>query len=227
MTEKLKNLDQQSKIIIGVITAAVVVAAIFIFISSQSTLGTSDVNYADIPQARLDDGGFVLGNPDAPITIVAFEDFLCSHCQDYEPTLSQFVKQFVEPGFAKFEYRAFPAVHPTYSPLTAKLAECANELEPGSFWEAHDLLFEIASSSNFTDSSPRTFADRIGLSYAQLLECTADANQVNADTQLGTSLGVTGTPTIMVRYGNSTPQLSQFGQRPAFEELALLVETAG
>jgi protein-disulfide isomerase len=227
MTAKLKNSSNQSKIIIGVVAAALVVAAIFIFVSSQSSLGTADINYADIPQARLDDGGFVLGNPDAPITIVAFEDFLCSHCQNYEPVLSQFVQQFVVPGFAKFEYRAFPAVHPTYSPLTAKLAECADMLESGSFWKAHDVLFEIASSSTFTDSSPRTFADRMGLSYAQLLDCTTDANQVDADTQLGTSLGVTGTPTIMVRYGNSTPQLSQYGQRPAFEELAILVETAG
>src|SRR4051794_33993937 len=42
--------------------------------------------YSDIPQSRTEDGAFVLGDPDAPITIIEFLDWGCPHCQAYKPT---------------------------------------------------------------------------------------------------------------------------------------------
>ncbi|MCY4145736.1 MAG: thioredoxin domain-containing protein, partial [Chloroflexi bacterium] len=204
MTEKAKTSQRQpnNRLITAlVIAAAVIVALAFVVLSSQGGGSSSDGSaYVDIPQARQADGGFVLGSADAPITIVAFEDFLCSHCQRFKPTVDQFIEKYVATGMARFEYRIFPAVHPGYSPLAGKLAECADTLRPGSFWHAHDALFEIASARAFSDQSSRTFADSMDLSYADLLECTAEAKQADIDTQLGTQLGVTGTPTIMVRY---------------------------
>jgi len=224
---KRKNSDKQTMMIIGgVVAAAIVVAAVFIIISSQSSLSTASVDYSEIPQERLADGGFVLGDPDAPITVVAFEDFLCPHCQRYKSTTEQFVEQYVATGLARFEYRFLPAVDATYSPQSAKLAECADELKPGSFWTAHDVLFDIASSVRFNESSARTFAERMDIPYVDILECLPDANQVNIDTALADQLGASGTPTIMVRYGDSRPQFSQFGQQPTFEQLGILVETA-
>lgn len=229
MTQKSKNKnsDKQTMMIIGgVVAAAIIVAAIFIVISSQSSVSSSNVNYAEIPQAQQADGGFVLGDPDAPITIVAFEDFLCPHCQSYKSTTEQFIEQYVATGLARFEYRMLPAVDAIYSPQAAQLAECADIIEPGSFWDAHDALFDIASSVRFNNSSARTFAERMDISYSDLLECLPEADQYIADTQLADQLGATGTPTVMVRYGDSIPQLSQFGQQPNFEQLGILVETA-
>lgn len=228
MTQKRKNSDKQTLMIIGgVVVAALVVAIIFIVISSQSSVSSISVDYSTIPQERQEDGGFVIGNPDAPVTIVAFEDFLCPHCQRYEATTAQFISQYVATGLARFEYRFLPAVDATYSPMTAKLAECAEILKPGSFWDAHDTLFDIASSARFTNSSPRTFADHMDIPYTDLLECQQDANQVNIDMQLADQLGVSGTPTVLVRYGDSRPQSSQFGQQPTFEQLGLIVQSAG
>jgi len=224
---KRKNSDKQTMMIIGgVIAAALVVAAIFIVVSSQSSFSSVSVDYSEIPQGRLADGGFVLGNPDAPVTIVAFEDFLCPHCQRYKSTTEQFIDQYVATGLARFEYRFLPAVDRVYSPQSAKLAECSEILKPGSFWNAHDVLFDIASSSRFNNSSARTFADRMDIPYTDILECLPDANQVEVDTAFAQQIGASGTPTVMVRYGDSRPQFSQFGQQPTFEQLGLLVETA-
>ncbi len=228
MTQKRKNSDKQTLMIIGgVVAAALVVSIVFILVSSQSSFSSASVDYSTIPQERQADGGFVIGDPDAPVTIVAFEDFLCPHCQRYEATTAQFISQYVATGLAKFEYRFLPAVDATYSPMAAKLAECAEILKPGSFWDAHDALFDIASSARFSNSSPRTFADRMDIPYTDLLECQQDANQVNIDMQLADQLGVSGTPTILVRYGDSRPQSSQFGQQPTFEQLGLIVQSAG
>src|SRR5215207_4842489 len=37
----------------------------------------------ELHRERLSDGGFIIGDPDAPITIVEFADWACPHCQDY------------------------------------------------------------------------------------------------------------------------------------------------
>ena len=230
MTQKSKNSssDQQKLMIIGgVIAAAVIVAIAFIVLSSQSSLGSASIDYSQIPQERQPDGGFVLGDPNAPVTIVAFEDFLCSHCQQYQSTINPFIEKYVATGMARFEYRFMPVISATYSPLVAKYTECSDTLEPGSFWKAHDVMFDLVSSSAYSNSTPETFANRMGISYAKMLECSTEVNQVQTDATLGQQLGVSGTPTIMVRYGDSTPQLTQYGSQPTFEQLGMIVAAAG
>ena len=228
MTQKTKNQTQRNRLILGaVIIAAVAVAAIVVVLSSQSSFSDVRVDYSAIPQMRQSDGGFVLGDPSAPITIVAFEDFLCGHCQRYKATVDQFIEQYVAPGRARFEYRFFPVVHPGYSPQAAKLTECAETLRPGSFWNAHDAMFEIASARAFSDNSSRSFADFMELSYNDLLQCTQDAEQVDIDLRLGSQNGVTGTPTVMFRFGAGMLQPSPFSKQPGLEQLGALVEQAG
>lgn len=209
-------------IIIGAIVAAVAVGILLIVVSSGDTSLGADIDYSEIPTSRTSDGGFILGDPEAPITIVAFEDFLCPHCQSYQPTIKEFIAQYVATGQAKFEYRMLPAVDPTYSAVAASLAECTSELG-GSFWEAHDLLFTIASSQRFNDTAARNFAERIGIPYAQLLDCQPDALQYQTDQALAREIGVTGTPTVLVRIGDGAPQRGLVSSRPALSEMGNLV----
>ncbi|MGQ9910017.1 MAG: thioredoxin domain-containing protein [Candidatus Flexifilum sp.] len=63
---------------------------------------------ASLPQSRTPDGGFVLGDPDAPITIIEFADWACPHCQDYHTTISALIADQVAAGRAAFEFRILP-----------------------------------------------------------------------------------------------------------------------
>jgi protein-disulfide isomerase len=164
------------------------------------------VLYNGMVAERMADGGFILGDPDAPITIVSFEDFTCPHCQRYEPTVEGFIEQYVATGQARFEYRFFPIVDPTYAVLTTQIAECADDLRPGAFWEAHALLFQIGTATGFDNTTTRLVADELGLNYNDLLQCTTSADQYVTDYALGQSLGIQGTPGVMVRYGDGAPQ---------------------
>ena len=201
-----------------------------LFFGVQSEIVVEDDLYANIPQTRLEDGGFVLGDEDAPITIVAFEDFLCPHCQAYKPTVDRLIAEYVLTGQARFEYRFFPAVDPAFSPVSAKAAECSEVLRANSFWNAHDVLFDIASSERFSNTSVRTFAERMNLDYSDLLTCMEDADQVEYDTALGSQLGATGTPSVFVRYGDEPPTRITFGGQevsiPEFDLLAQVIEAA-
>jgi len=197
-------------VVVIVVAVAAIAAIAVILTSSNTTAAVRD--YSNIPQSRTEDGAFVLGNPDAPVTIVEFADFTCPHCQEYSESIHRFIDEFVVTGKAKFEYRMFPIVHPQYAPFTAQLAECAAELSPGSFWNAHDLIFQLSSAGRY-DAMGRLVAERFDLEYSDLLDCAGSAQQYTTDMNLGREVGVQGTPAVMVRYGDGPLQwMSSNGQ---------------
>lgn len=205
--EGSKNNQQNLTIIAVTAVVALVGAAIAIFVSSNDLGSTSGIDYDSIPQERLADGGFVLGEPDAPITIIEFADFLCPACQSYKPTVDRVIEELVMTGQARFEYRFFPTQGPN-AEFAAQVAECSEEQGEGNFWYAHDELFVIASSrgASLGDDSGQELADRMDLNYAELLECTRDAEQYIVDVNLARRTGVQGSPGVRIRYGDSAPQ---------------------
>lgn len=210
--ELLKQ-NRMIAIIAGVVVAVVVVGVGVVALTGSSAAATPYARYADVAYERLEDGGFVLGDPDAPITLVEFGDFACPHCQAYFEETERFIDEFVLTGKARFEYRMFiSGADPTYGPYTARLAECASSQREGAFWPAHDVLFEIGrAQSRFNERTARTLADRLELNYSDLLSCAEDAGQVDFDVRLGQGLNVQSTPTMMIRFGDGDPQFISDG----------------
>lgn len=232
-TQRASSVNQQRTIlIIAIIVVVVVIIAILAIMISNNGISTASQSYAEVPKTRTDDGGYIMGNPDAPVTIIEFADFACPHCQEYAGDMAKFVQNFVVTGKAKFEYRMFiSAADPTYGPYTAQLAECTDTLKPGTFWQSHDILFELGSRARFNAETAKTLADRVGVNYSELLSCVQNASQFNKDMQLGSALGVQSTPTIMVRVGDSAPQFIHSGGQTwnrgavPYELLVATVET--
>lgn len=198
-----KQNQQQLTIIAAIVVIAVVAVGILIFLSRSGAASGSDVDYSSVMQSRTEDGAFVVGDPNAPITIVEFADFMCPHCQEYHSTVTRIMEDFVLTGQARFEYRMLPTQ--SLSPFVSKVAECAADQYSGGFFPIHDELFRIGNSSRITDEIGRQIADTFDLDYAQLLSCTSDANQVTIDQQLAQRLDIQGTPGIRIRYGDSAP----------------------
>ena len=167
---------------------------------------THDNPYEGIPMSRSEDGGFVLGNPDATVKIIEFADFLCPHCQDYKSTIDEFIEQYVITGQAQFEYRMFPIVSQN-SIYLANLVECADIQSEGLFWQAHDAMYEIVSGSELTESPLEQFAGTLSLDESTLNTCISTATQHESDSNYARNLGITGTPTIAVQYGDNEPIL--------------------
>ena len=161
--------------------------------------------YANIPKSRAADGAFVLGSPEADVKLIAFSDFLCTSCQNYEPVIRRFVQRYVETGQAQFEYRIYPVIDPALSVQSASLVECADRLRPGQFWRARDLMFELVSTRGFTVESIRAFADALQQDPAALEECANGVKQYEIDAHYGLSLGASATPALFVQYGDAKP----------------------
>ena len=188
--------------------------------------------YAGLTAFRRADGGFALGDPEAPLTVVAFEDFLCPHCQSYQTTAQAFIDEFVRSGRAQFEFRFYPLVDPQHSTGLATLAECVGAQDLGKFWDAHDLLYGFAGSGNL-DALGERLANLLGLDAAALEACQSRAVQFLIDTQLGQSALVAGTPALRGRKGGGRLEAIFIGDAPqqrgglSIEHLRQLAEGSG
>jgi protein-disulfide isomerase len=226
VTNKVKNSERQMQVmIIGGIIGLVIIA-IAIFVALQIFNKPVAFDYANIHQERTADGAFILGDPAAPITIVAFEDFLCPHCQSYQPEIHAILEQYVATGKARFEFRMLPVNN--MSAVSFGLAECADELQPVTFWQAHDLLFTLASTTRFDQSSPRQFAEEMGLSYGALLECLETADQYQIDGSLADQYdeAITGTPSVVWRLNGGDIRFDIIPRRPTAAQIGSLLELA-
>lgn len=171
------------------------------------------IDLSALPQQRLEDGGFVVGNPDAPVTLIEFSDFACPHCQDYQPVIAAFLIEFVVTGRAKFEYRVVPTAGGAFSYFTGMLLECGEEQRTGAFWDGYHLMWLYAFDGSYsqTDTLAARFANDVGVDFAALRPCveehgTAGTEQVAADGVLAASYGIGSTPTLMIRVGEFSPQ---------------------
>ena len=83
--------------------------------------------------------GKILGDPDAPVRIVAFEDFLCPYCgrftREIIPVLEE---EYISRGIVSIEYRHLPVIFPAVSVSFAAASDCA--ANQNLFWPYHDLL---------------------------------------------------------------------------------------
>ena len=84
----------------------------------------------------------------------------------------------------------FPIVHPELSALSASLVECADTLQPGRFWRAHDEMFRMVSSVGFTAESYLDFAQALQLDPEALSDCAAAADQHRIDAAYGMALAL-------------------------------------
>jgi protein-disulfide isomerase len=221
---KVKNSEtnQTQLLIIGGIVGIVVIA-IVAFVGLQLFNKPTSFDYSGIHQERTEDGAFILGDPAAPITLVAFEDFLCPHCQNYQAEVHEIFERYVKTGQVRFEFRMLPISQTSY--VSFGLAECSEELNPGSFWEAHDTLFRIASTTNFNDASSRTFAQEMGLEYTEVLDCLKTAEQAQVDQTLaGQFEQITGTPSVGWRLNGGPIRFDTISRRPTPGEIGVLVE---
>lgn len=185
-----------------------------------------------LPSERQADGGFVLGEASAPITIVEFADYACPHCQVYRSVMDEVIQQYVATGQARFEFRVFPTAGGRRTTYAATVAECAGVLHPGGFWLASEDLYALAMAGRYNDTLGRLVADDLGIDYLSMLGCMWRARQIYADYQLGVNLGVNGTPAVVVRYGDADPVFIEYdGTKydqggPAFEVLSAVIEAA-
>jgi protein-disulfide isomerase len=140
----------------------------------------------------------VLGDPDAPVTIIEFSDYECPFCgRHFDQTYDQIKTEYVDTGKVKIVFKDFPLSFHENAQKAAEAAECAGE--QGKYYEMHDKLFENQNALDV--ASLKTYAKEIGLKTADFNTCLdsgAMADEVQKDFSDGQAAGVTGTPGFFI-----------------------------
>jgi protein-disulfide isomerase len=156
----------------------------------------------DVPMTRGDDGAFILGDPEAPVTLVVFADWACPHCQTYEMSvIKTFVEEYVMTGQARLEHRIFPTAGGPTTIGNARTAECIDNIVPGSFWQTSALLYELALAGDYAQASDFLIV-YYDLETEEVAACLEKVEQYAVDVEYGETIGVRGTPAVFVRYAD-------------------------
>ncbi|HET9603233.1 MAG TPA: thioredoxin domain-containing protein [Gemmatimonadales bacterium] len=159
----------------------------------------------------VNDADHVAGSADAPITLVEYGDFECSHCGRAHLILQRLQEQLG--ADLRLVFRNFPVreSHP-HAQHAAEAAESASER--GEFWAMHDRLFEHQDA--LEDEDLLDYAAAIGLdrdAVAEDLDAGTFASKVRDEFMDGIRSGVNGTPTFFVngqRYDGEWDDLGAF-----------------
>jgi protein-disulfide isomerase len=137
----------------------------------------------------------VIGNPDAPITIVEFFDYNCGYCKRAASDMKKLVADNAD---VRFVMKEFPILGPD-SQRAAQVSMALHKLAPEQYNEFHARL--IGSSGRATEASAMKVALSLGIDEAALREAMKDKsiNDAIADTyEIANRLSITGTPSYVI-----------------------------
>ena len=204
----------------GVIIGVVVIAIIAGVATSLSSTPTENVNldmtrtHGTISTAM---GSPILGDPDAPVTIVEFGDYQCHQCYNwFHNTKPAITRDYIDTGKANLVFVDMAFLGRDSSPA-AQATYCAED--QGKYWEYHDMLYnaqEDKIDGGWANTERlKAFAFSMGLDM-ELFESCLDSGKyskrVQYNTQQARDHGVRGTPGFFIV--NPDGQLQIAGAQP-------------
>lgn len=174
-------------------------------IGLTSVLGASAVFAQSVDNDALLEAGpledMVLGDPNAPVTLVEYASMTCGHCANFHKRGFKHLKtEYIDQGKVFFVFREFP-----FDPLAAAAFMLARDAPGGKYFEMIDLLFETQGDWTRTDdpvSALFTIAQQAGYtrkSFEETLRNQELLDGINWIRNRGqTEFGVSSTPTFFV-----------------------------
>ncbi|GAB4577102.1 MAG: DsbA family protein [Roseibium sp.] len=146
-------------------------------------------------------GDKILGEEDAPVTIVEYASMTCGHCANFHKrTWPDLKKDYIETGKVRFIFREFPLNNEAYA--MSMLARCA---PADKYFEIVDIMFEQLRSGALSGEflpALTNLSKQIGYTQESFNECLTnqgllDALVAEAD-RASAKFGVSSTPTFFI-----------------------------
>jgi protein-disulfide isomerase len=140
----------------------------------------------------------MLGEQDAPVTVVEFTDYECPFCKRFhQTTFKSLTRDYIDTGKVQWVVLDLPLpMHPDAS-KAAQAAHCAGEQE--RFWEMRAVLFENAPVGD--PGSLPDYAQKLDLDEQRFGDCLASGrylSRVDHDSGAAEQMRITGTPTFII-----------------------------
>lgn len=146
-------------------------------------------------------GDVVLGDPNAPVTLIEYASLTCPHCADFHAeTFPEIKEKYVDTGKVRFVFREFPL-----DPLAAAgfmLARCAPN---DQYFAMIDLLFDKQRQWAYSQdpvSALLNLSKQTGFTQKSFEECLTNQELLDAvngvKDQGAREFGVNSTPTFFI-----------------------------
>lgn len=184
--------------------AAAALSAIVLTACGAANTGNAQGGTSESGAVALTD--IVLGNDDAPVTVVEYASWTCPACLQFHTDVIPMLKsEYVETGKVKFVFREFPTPPANISVAGFALARCAGE---NNYYNAIDDLFaaqsnilNLARSGGDIEGAMRSLASSYGIEGDGFNECLSNKDvtyAIGEAVMKGESQGVNSTPTVFV-----------------------------
>ena len=204
----------------GAVAVAIVAAAVLMLINRGGDGG------GDLPSvvagaaidASVPQNGRVLGDPNAPVTVVEWGDYQCPFCAQFAQQMQpQLIVDYVATGQVTFEYRDFAFLDKKLSigsdgkvdasgvgesVRPAEAAACA--ADQGTYWTYHDTVYANHNGENggaYSAARLEEMARLSGLDVTAFNQCVDDRTHKAEIEQMyleRNELGIDSTPTFVV-----------------------------
>jgi protein-disulfide isomerase len=149
----------------------------------------------------------------SPVVLEEYGDYQCPPCGSLYPVLKDIEHEYGKQLQIVFHHFPLTKIHKN-AMNAARAAEAARN--QGKFWEMHDRLYRNQNAwKDLDDPRPMfiQYAQELGLNADRFTRDLASPDveqRIASDMQKGTSIGVTGTPTVfiegqMLLYEKTTP----------------------
>jgi len=150
----------------------------------------------------IENGSPIIGEPNAPITILEWGDYQCTFCYKFhQNTLDVIKEDFIKSGKVNLVFKDFPLNGPD-SLLAAEASYCAED--QGKYWQYHDELYKNWGGEKtgwVTRESLDRFANSVNLDLIEFNECLDDhkyQDRVKVLHEFGKELGIDATPSFLI-----------------------------
>jgi len=199
---------RRRSLIVGGAVLGVIIVIVAIFVVVQNTRRDSTAASGPTPANLGPDSSIVVGQASAPVTVIAYEDFQCPICHEFEQANAGQLATWVKAGTVKIDYRPVAILDANsaddYSTRSLNAVGALVNSDPSAFQAYHDALF----ANQPAEGGP-------GLTNAKLIDLAVSAGApkaaitaaVNGETYKGwtarvteaaSKAGLTGTPWVKV-----------------------------
>ncbi|WP_426024164.1 thioredoxin domain-containing protein [Brevundimonas sp. PWP3-1b1] len=143
----------------------------------------------------------VLGRADAPVTVIEYASFTCSHCADFHNTvLPAFKAKYIDTGKVRLVHRNLPTQPANVAAAAAAVALCA---APERYFDVAGVFMRDQANLRTTGPQPWFAAgiEASGKTREQIETCLEGPTiRAELDAQIAgaDAAGVTGTPAFFV-----------------------------
>jgi protein-disulfide isomerase len=157
--------------------------------------------------AAIGEDDVVLGQPNAPVTLIEYASSTCPHCAEFhEAVFDQLKENYIDTGKLRYVFREFPTAPAPVAVAGFQLARCGGATPEQYFTRLGEIFRQQQAmfASGTMEGVRQKFIEigaAAGLSEEQVVQCISDdaaAERIRRIAAGSRDFQVTGTPTFVL-----------------------------